>query len=261
MKTITIDEDVEKSKWCMPDEQYNNLHKPNQLYDQFMYNCAIEMIASKYLRGKKVIESFGGIGMSSLRYLKYVKALTINDIDEECIKSAMVNLVKFDNVDYVCGDYLKTFPTMHPEFDFVDFDNFTHLDELTYNNLPMLLKVLNDNPVGFLFTTSYQFVVSRNFQHNFKLIEDKFNIKFKKEAVAKPEWRSEAFCLALGDGLKRQSKHKFRLSEVWLRNNVAKLLMLRKDLVEQFTIHKCYKREDIARLYAQLKHKPLIGGD
>ena len=259
MKKIKVNEDVDKKFWWVPSGSYNNLNKPHQIYDQVMYNYAVESIAKKYLRGKDVFEPFGGIGMSSLRYLKYVNWLILNDIDADTVEAARRNLEGHDNVKFMVGDYLDIFRELGVGVDFIDFDNFTFLEQTTFENLPELLKTLGTQAVGFLFTTSYQFNVTRNFKQNFKFIEDKFNIKFKKAAEKNSKQRSEIFNTALGVGLEKQSGGKFVLAEVWMRSNVSKLLMLRKDLWEGIVFHPCYKITDIAALFKQLRHKPLLG--
>lgn len=260
MKRIIVNEDVDKREWWLPSGSYNNLNKPHQIYDAVMYNYAVESIAKKYLKGKIVLESFGGIGMSGLRYLKFVKRLILNDIDRDTIEAARRNLTQHYNVDYIVGDYLDTFKKLLPKVDFIDFDNFTFTEKPVYDNLPTLLEVLTDKAVGFLFTTSYQFNVSRNFQQNFEFIEDKFNIKFRKAALKNPADRSVIFNKALGKGLEKQSGGKFVLSELWLRNNVSKLLMLDKELFNHLTIHNCYKIKDISALFSSMRHRSLLGG-
>ncbi len=98
-------------------------------------------------------ELCGGVGFSSaLVYNMYSPYLFINDINEHCLNSAILNLpksAKFTNIDYL---FFKELPITE-QVVFLDFSNFT----LNKKKLPELLKFYINKPETVLITDVFSF--------------------------------------------------------------------------------------------------------
>lgn len=256
MLKLHLEEHDTKSDWFVIDKHDMGLNQ-----DRMTYHCVIEMVANKHLKGKRVYEAYGGVGMSSYRYLKYCKFLLLNDIDPNSIACAKRNLRKYGkSVEYQISDFVEAMKSEKRKFDFVDFDNYTPLSKMAYDNMPDVLNVLGKNAIGFLFTDTYQFLLSRNFQHMYSMLEEKFNAEFKDSAIDRPEHRCELWANALGKAISKQTKGKYVLSEIWLRNNVDRMLFLRKDLADKKTIKINWLRNfaDVEKIMKELRSKSLL---
>lgn len=250
MKKIEMKEYDKKKNWYVKDDYDNERN-----IDRMLYHCVIEDTAKKYLKGKDVLEAFGGVGMSSYRYLKAAKSLTLNDLDEGQIECAKINLKDFDNVIYKNEDFIELFKNETTLYDFFDFDGFTPLMGLTYDNLDKFVENLKDDAVGFHFTDCYQFIVSRNFRHMFKGLEEKFNFKFEAEVGSDIKQRCETYLRNLGKSFSEKTGGKFVLSKAWVRMNVARLVFLNENLHDGLDIEWYMTQQEVIDYQKRLRLK------
>ena len=257
MKRILWRAGSDKAYWFMKD---GFVLKPAKRLDRLAYQYLMEMVAREYLKGKSVLELYGGVGMATYRYSKYAKKVTRIDIDADTNECARKNLRGLKNIKFIEGDFLEELKLLRGErFDFIDADGHTFLDPILFNNFHKVLPFLDDESIGFHITNNYQFIVSRNFKHNYEYIEKLFGISFEREAVELPSMRCEIFNKKLAKAFEDKTEGKFKCAYVLLRCNVSNMVFLRKDLFDGGTLlHKCYKSEEVQTLIKSVVTKPLI---
>ena len=217
--------------------------------DRITYQHIVAQIAKAHLVGKDVLELFGGVGMSTVRYSKHARTVTRIDIDPETNELARMNLKGLDNVVYIEDDFLEAVKKLRKKYHFIDADNYTAQETDLFNNLPWIAKQLRKDAVGFLFGDNYQFILSRNFRHNFPLLEEKFGIRFKEKAQKHTKERCRIFHEALAEAILERFREGIGCSDVWMFRNVARLLFLDKGIYDgPIRFHRCYNRAEIEKI-------------
>jgi len=249
MEKILWDANDIKQHWEVKDDFKSDGGKR---VDRLGYHYTIEAIAREQLKGKDVLELYGGVGMSTHRYARHVKSVTRIEIDSECNELAKINLKDLTNVNYIEGDFVEEIGKLKKKFDFIDADGFTMLDVLFFDNFDRILKLLKDNAVGFYITNNYQFLLSRNFKHNYKSLENKFDISFRKEALKHPNNRSEIFHREFAKALERKSNGEYKCRFIYMRQNISHMLFLRSDIGEGCVVAKVYKAIEVRRMIEKI---------
>ena len=254
MKRILWDAGSAKPYYYTKDDFEINAMKSS---DRLAYQYLMEMIAREHLKGKSVLELYAGVGMATYRYTKYAKSVTRIDIDSDTNECARKNLAGIKGVKFIEGDFLEELLKLRGQrFDFFDADGYTFLEPILFEHFDEVFSFLDSDSVGFHITNNYQFIVSRNFQHNYDTIEGHFGISLKK-SKEKPDLRCEIFHQELAKAFEKKAKG-FKCAYVLMRPNVSRMVFLNEELFDgDMFIHKCYKNKDVKRLIKTVVTKPL----